>query len=630
MVSNRQRFHPLALGVFTIQNLRSHFSTFLFLSLVSTEWRVWIGWPFLALVLAGVRYATTSYAWDDQRVLVQRGLIEKKETEVPYSRIQTVRRRQWFFYAPFDLVQVDLDTASEGAGSELHLFAVSSSTYDQIRARVNQAKQGQDAQALDPADQTHGEPETQAPLYTMTVGDILLTTVTSQALLVGFLGVLAFGTQLLPEGDDLDQLGQALLSAGLWSMGLIVFGGLGLIFAAVFIRNILALYDFKLTAASKGLYVSRGLLERHEQIIPYGKIRGLEVSENLLRRPLRKSAVKVLIAGSAEEEGQMTSDALICPIIDQDRLRPLLTQAFPDLDLPTTSAWARPTQGRPWYFVRFPLLGGLAGAGGLLAASFLQGPWTKLAGMGSVLLVLFSSLWLLQALAKAETQAFATSPQGDFALATMAGLSRVRLVSQARHVQATRFHTTPFLDRQGIHHLSLYLKSQHPYAIQLRFLPPGSTRAFPLRGQAPLQVRSVRGAFGPVYEDALALRRRVFIEEQGVPPEIEHDDLDAIALHLVLYAGPSPLACLRFLPEEEGQARLTRFAVHPDHRRQGHGRRLLEAGERQLRALGIASIQLHAQVHAIAFYESMDYEVLGEPYDEAGIPHQSMRKDLPT
>ncbi|MBU2640294.1 MAG: GNAT family N-acetyltransferase [Thiobacillus sp.] len=119
-----------------------------------------------------------------------------------------------------------------------------------------------------------------------------------------------------------------------------------------------------------------------------------------------------------------------------------------------------------------------------------------------------------------------------------------------------------------------------------------------------------------------AIRRAVFIDEQGVPEALEWDEHDAAALHLLATeAGGSPIGCARLLPD----GHVGRMAVLPAWRGRGVGRALLAAAIRAAQAHGHTALQLSAQIHAAGFYADAGFVAEGEAYEEAGIPHVAMR-----
>ena len=117
------------------------------------------------------------------------------------------------------------------------------------------------------------------------------------------------------------------------------------------------------------------------------------------------------------------------------------------------------------------------------------------------------------------------------------------------------------------------------------------------------------------------IRRGVFIEEQGVPEELEWDDDDAGAIHLLAVdADDTPIGCARLLPD----GHIGRMAVLQSWRGKGVGRALLQKGLEVARAQGHAIVRLSAQTHAAGFYRRHGFIAQGDGYLEAGIPHLAM------
>ena len=128
----------------------------------------------------------------------------------------------------------------------------------------------------------------------------------------------------------------------------------------------------------------------------------------------------------------------------------------------------------------------------------------------------------------------------------------------------------------------------------------------------------------------LDLRHRVFVEEQGVPVELEQDEHDPTAVHAVVRgAGGQVLGTGRLVVEPGGQGRIGRMAVAGDARGRGVGAALLEVLEVAAADAGCHRVTLHAQLHAVGFYRRAGYDQEpGEPFDDAGILHVAMSKTL--
>jgi predicted GNAT family N-acyltransferase len=128
--------------------------------------------------------------------------------------------------------------------------------------------------------------------------------------------------------------------------------------------------------------------------------------------------------------------------------------------------------------------------------------------------------------------------------------------------------------------------------------------------------------------DALAVRRAVFVEEQGVPEEIEVDGEDDAATHFVAYDGDRPIGAARLREVESGVGKVERVAVRRPRRGEGIGRALMAELERTAASAGIETLTLHAQTHVESFYDDLGYETTSDVFEEAGIEHVEMEKDI--
>ncbi|MBA3847811.1 MAG: GNAT family N-acetyltransferase [Planctomycetes bacterium] len=127
---------------------------------------------------------------------------------------------------------------------------------------------------------------------------------------------------------------------------------------------------------------------------------------------------------------------------------------------------------------------------------------------------------------------------------------------------------------------------------------------------------------------ALTLRRAVFVAEQGVPAELELDDDDARAIHLVAIVDAAVVGAARLVVRGDGTIKVGRVCVRRDARGRGIGRALMAAAHDQARTLGRRRIVLHAQLTVSGFYRDLGYAVVGPPFVEAGIAHERMEFDL--
>lgn len=126
--------------------------------------------------------------------------------------------------------------------------------------------------------------------------------------------------------------------------------------------------------------------------------------------------------------------------------------------------------------------------------------------------------------------------------------------------------------------------------------------------------------------DALALRCRVFILEQG--PYLDTDGVDRQSWHLLgRDAAGALVAYLRVVDPgvKYAEPSIGRVITSPEARGTGLGHRLTAEGvQRCASAWPGQGIRISAQAHLEAFYAGHGFERVGEPYLEDGIPHLEM------
>lgn len=125
----------------------------------------------------------------------------------------------------------------------------------------------------------------------------------------------------------------------------------------------------------------------------------------------------------------------------------------------------------------------------------------------------------------------------------------------------------------------------------------------------------------------LNIRRVVFTEEQGVSVEDDVDGRDDEALHLLAVKNGVPVGTARMLLSGT-TGKIGRVAVLKSERGTGLGKALIEAACDLLKKRGLETAKLGAQTHAIGFYEALGFVARGPEFDDAGIPHREMVRDL--
>ncbi|MBC1533540.1 PH domain-containing protein [Listeria seeligeri] len=341
-----RRLHPIALIKEIITNVRRNIVPIvvalfsIFRGIESTgylpSWAIYfiiIIVILLILTPAVLKYFTYRYTLEDQGIRIKYGLIFRKNTYIPYERIQTVQKKQWFFFIPFDVCQILIETAGGNGKAEADLVAVPVSVVDELKD-LRDGKQ-QTIIEENNTDEEHSVAEevTEVPEKTVMLQtkQLILMAVTSGGVFGTLLIVLAFLQQfreVIPT-DWMESQAEEL-----WKMGVIVMIVLIVIVLLVLwgisiVTTLFKYFQFKLMKFSDSLVVEKGLLERNHTTISLARIQGIIIIESPLRQMLGLVAVKVITAGNSGDEKQ-SGDILLLPIMKKELAFQILKEMLPN------------------------------------------------------------------------------------------------------------------------------------------------------------------------------------------------------------------------------------------------------------------------------------------------------------
>lgn len=129
-------------------------------------------------------------------------------------------------------------------------------------------------------------------------------------------------------------------------------------------------------------------------------------------------------------------------------------------------------------------------------------------------------------------------------------------------------------------------------------------------------------------EDAFFVRRKVFVDEQGVPLNLELDELDETADHFVVYTADNPIGAGRIRESNVGIGKVERVCVLPEYRGKNLGKLVMQALEDHALEKRFEKVVLNAQSYAIPFYEKLGYVITSPEFMDADIPHRAMEKRI--
>jgi predicted GNAT family N-acyltransferase len=121
-----------------------------------------------------------------------------------------------------------------------------------------------------------------------------------------------------------------------------------------------------------------------------------------------------------------------------------------------------------------------------------------------------------------------------------------------------------------------------------------------------------------------AIRRAVFIQEQGVAEADELDGHDPDCHHYLLWDGAHAIGTLRVKPVADDLAKIQRVAILKPHRGRGAGAVLMRMVLKELPDDGYTRVILGSQLTALEFYQKLGFAPFGPIYDDAGIQHRDM------
>ncbi|MTH77256.1 GNAT family N-acetyltransferase [Paracoccus aestuariivivens] len=125
------------------------------------------------------------------------------------------------------------------------------------------------------------------------------------------------------------------------------------------------------------------------------------------------------------------------------------------------------------------------------------------------------------------------------------------------------------------------------------------------------------------------IRREVFVIEQSVPEAEEWDNRDGEAIHLLARDDSGQAVGTARILFDGATGKIGRVAVRKSARGTGLGAALIRAAMDELRTFpAITHAKLGAQTHAIGFYEKLGFAAYGPEYQDGGIPHRDMIREL--
>ncbi len=399
-------------------------------------------------------YLTQTYELTEDALIFRKGIFVKQEIIVPYERMQTIKKNQWFYMVPFGLVRLMVETAAHsGKEAEVDLPLVPYALYDELEARRR------DETLMQPKEKTR-----QAD-FALSSKDLLIFALTELTLLAPvflMLGALEF----IPDSLQDRLLGNFSHMIILAAVG---FFCIAYLLCAIYmiLKTVLKYADFQIFQENSGaLRIEYGLLEQKSQVIPMSKIQGVRIKQNIFRLFLGLVSVDLLIAGGQEkQEGEkesLTTHPILIPVAKISEADTYLTQFLPEFDFQVTLKEMQ--QLRLWYFSRFKFFVIAIPIGAYFFFHFAI--WQL-----ALAIVLLAALSLGYAYYQSKSQAYGMN-EHFIVFRDVRLLERVQTILPRKNIQSLEMRTSRWLYPKQLGHCKLNVKAgDDDFHTELNYLP---------------------------------------------------------------------------------------------------------------------------------------------------------------
>lgn len=452
-MSERQRFHPLAIVVYLFNGLKSW--TFAVLLLVfNGELMTLFGLialsalVLLVLIQALWKYFSQTYQVSPEKIILYRGVFRKRETDIPYERIQTIKQRQWFFFKPFDVIQLLIETAGgESAQAEASMPAVNIEVWEWIE----KYREGEHPESEFQSSSLDRDKTSDSADYKVTNSQIVLFALTDLSIIATLIAVIIFASEFIPENwiTAATTMANSLWRAGWLASLSIVFISLIVGMLLSLLRTFIQYYNFQVNRTNQTLTIESGLFERKIQKIPLEKIQGIKIRQQPIRKLLGISTVELLLAGAQEAEGEsgIVKNLYVLPIISDQQLYETLAELLPEWH------FTRPeinfvSRKKLWYFWRWKLLF-LPIAAGLVFVHY----WLTIAAL-AVMFVLLLNSWLAE-----QHQGYHIQTAHRVCIQNIEWFTKIQTFVERQKIQSFSEKTTRWLYPKQIGHINMFIKT---------------------------------------------------------------------------------------------------------------------------------------------------------------------------
>lgn len=286
-----------------------------------------VGLILLAILFGVLRWWFFTYDVTPHEITLKKGVFIRKYVHMPFERIQTITRTQPFYFQPFDVYRVSIETS--GKKDDRLVFSALRLTQIEVIEQYRQQSQTKTTESKEVPKADH--------VYHIQTSELVVFALTS----LGSLGI--FGALATVISELSMHMPQDLVAKfDHWFSGQ-TFAGYIMILAVILIVSLVIAfariynryYHFTLTRFGVHLAITQGLLTKKEIQLRLSRIQAVHYEQSLLRRWVNLATINVLLASSGRGDKEKQDKTTIIPVVSSSKAYHVLSDFLPSYRLIT-------------------------------------------------------------------------------------------------------------------------------------------------------------------------------------------------------------------------------------------------------------------------------------------------------
>ena len=267
-----------------------------------------IGFAAFNLIGSVLTYFRYYFHIEDNAMIIDKGVLKRTHTNIPFDRIQTINFKQNIIHQIFGVISVEIDTAGAGK-SEISIDALKHEQAHALRDFIMAEKQQLEQEAAAEGTQVEEEPAQEYERILHLNPTDLLKVGVSQNHLRSMGLIFAFVFTIINQvsddwtglvADGVEEYQGYLYESNAFIFAIMVIFVLVISFIFSLVTTVLKYFDLSLSINNHGLKIVRGLFNREEISINKKKVQIISWTENPIRRIFHLFTLQIEQASSAE------------------------------------------------------------------------------------------------------------------------------------------------------------------------------------------------------------------------------------------------------------------------------------------------------------------------------------------